>query len=130
MGNICFYAMIFVVFLQFTFGAINFSGVNRTFLSMYKGVFESSLITVGENGEPVYPYFDEVTLRNGINSYLHANLKPYVKKFDTSMRLYTLDDSGMCLGRQCSKVEVSLKADINAFFKYSKSVTYYVKEAF
>lgn len=129
MGNICFYAMFFVIFLQFTFGAIKFSGVNRTFLSMYKGVFEVSLITIDDDGEPVYPYYGDEILKENVDSYLKANLTKYTKNYETNIRYLNLDNDGVCLEDRCSRVEVNLKADINMFFKYDKSLEYTVKEA-
>lgn len=129
MGNICFYAMFFVIFLQFTFGAIKFSGVNRTFLSMYKGVFEVSLITVDKDGEPIYPYYGEEILKDNVDLYLKENLTKYTRNYETNIIFLNLDNDGVCLDEHCSKVEVNLKVDINMFFKYDKSLKYTVKEA-
>lgn len=128
MGNLVFYAMFFVIFLQFTFGAIKYSGVNRTFLSMYRGVFEVSLITVGEDGEPIYPYFGEEILKNNINTYLENNLAKYSIYYTTDIVFLDYKTDGLCLDEYCSKVKVNLSADINYFFKYSNSLVFTVKE--
>ena len=128
MGNLAFYAFIFVVFLQFTFGAIYYSGVNRTFLNMYRGVFETSLITVGDDGEPVYPYFDETILKNNIDNYLEENLTRYVTHYTTGIYYFDLDDDLMCTNHHCSGVKVTLKADINFFFHYEAAKSYFVKQ--
>lgn len=128
MGNLVFYAMFFVIFLQFTFGAIRFSGVNRTFLSMYRGVFETSLITVGEDGEPIYPYFSDEILENNIDTYLKRNIRKYTSNYNAEITYLDLHNDGLCLEEYCSKVKVSLNAEINMFFKYSKSLEFAVKE--
>ena len=128
MGNLVFYAMFFVAFLQFTFGAIRFSGINRTFLSMYKGVFEISLVSVGEDGEPIYPYFSEEVLNKNIEKYLQENLTKYAKDYETKIMYLDSDTGGVCLEKHCSKVSVNLHADINLFFKYDKSLYFTIKE--
>lgn len=130
MGNMAFYAMLLVIFMQFTFGAVRFSGVNRTFLSMYRGVFESSLITVGEDGEPIYPYFSESILKAHIDDYLKENVTHYVKNYLVDINFLDMESNGVCLEDHCSKVKVTLNADINLFFTYSKSLEFKVKKGF
>lgn len=129
MGNLMFYAVFLVTFMQFTFGAVRYSGVNRTFLCMYKGVFETSLVSVGEDGEPIYPYFDQETLENNISIYLESNITRYVKNYEVSIEYLDFDSNGICLEDHCSKVEVSIDADINLFFNYSRTLQFKVKEA-
>ena len=128
MGNLAFYSLIFVLFLQFAFGAIDYSGVNRTFLNMYRGVIESALITVGEDGEPTYPYFDETMLKENVYSYLDENLSRYVTHYTTGIYYFDLDDELMCTSHHCSGVKITLKADINYFFHYENAKSYFVKE--
>lgn len=128
MGNIAFYALIFTLFLQFAFGAIDYSGVNRTFLNLYRGVIEASLITVGEDGEPTYPYFDEVTLKENLYSYLDENITRYVTHYTTGIYYFDLEDELMCTSHHCSGVKITLKADINYFFHYENAKSYVVNK--
>lgn len=128
MTNILFYTLMFITFLQFSFGAISFSGVNRTFLNMYSGVLESSIITVDEKGEPTFPYFDEKILKENVYKYLDENLARYTNSYTTAIYFYDLDDGLMCTSHHCSGVRISLKADMNVFFKFNKAKTYFIRE--
>ena len=106
---------------------MDYSGVNRTFLNMYRGLFESALVTVGDDGEPAFPYFDESVLKIKIYSYLEENLTQYVTHYTTGIYFYDLDDELMCTNHRCSGVKVTLKADINYFFHYENAKSYFVK---
>ena len=128
MGNIAFYALIFVLFLQFAFGAIDYSGVNRTFLNLYRGVIEASLITVGDDGEPTYPYFDEKALKENLYTYLDENLTRYVTHYTTGLYYFDPEDELMCTSHHCSAVKITLKADINYFFHYENAKSYVVNK--
>ena len=128
MGNIAFYAMMFVLFLQFSFGAIDYSGVNRTFLGLYRGAIEASLRTVGDSGEPTYPFFDEAVLKENVYSYFEENLTRYVTHYTTGIYYFELEDGLMCTDHYCSGVKITLKADINYFFHYENAKSYFVKQ--
>ena len=65
-----FFTIIFIISLNFSLGALRFSKINRTFLSMYRGIFEASVVTINDLGEPIYPYFDE----NVLNHYVDTNI--------------------------------------------------------
>ena len=128
MGNIAFYALIFTLFLQFAFGAIDYSGVNRTFLNIYRGVIEASLITVGDDGEPTYPYFDEIALKENLYTYLDENITRYVTHYTTGIYYFDLEDELMCTSHHCSGVKITLNADINYFFHYENAKSYVVNK--
>lgn len=95
---------------------------------MYTGVLESAILTIDENGEPVFPYFEEDLLKNNIASYLEKNISRYTTSYSASLYFYDLEDEFMCTTHQCSGVKVSLKADINYFFHYEKAKLFYVKQ--
>ena len=128
MGNLIYYALMFVLFLQFAFGAIDYSGVNRTFLNMYRGVVETTLITIDDSGEPTFPYIDEVTLKRNVDEYFKENLTRYVTHYTTGIYYFDLEDELMCTTHHCSGVKITLKADINYFFHYENAKSFYVKE--
>lgn len=88
-------------------------------MSIYKGMLEASVITVDKNGESITPYYDKEVLENYITTYLEDNIKRYVS--DYTVDINYLDDDEMS-----REVSISLKANINYFFKYDKTRTFSV----
>ena len=126
MENLIFFSLIFSLFINFSFGAMNFSGVNRTFLSMYRGLLESSVAYVDKNGNLVEPYFDKVTLRNYVESYFEENLTRYVTHYEASIYYFNKEDDTLCTSDYCPSVKISLDCEINYFFHYSKARNFYI----
>ena len=121
MTNCIFYSLIFALFLSFTDGAINFSKINRTFLSIYRGIFEASTVSVDDSGEPVEPFFDEHILKIYLSDYLKDNLNPYCKEYTVKLYFFNRDDDTICFNNMCRDVSVTLKAEINYLFNYNKT---------
>lgn len=119
MTNCLFYTIIFTLFLSVSLGSLRFSQVNRCFMSIYKGMLEASVITVDKNGESITPYYDKEVLENYITTYLENNIKRYVS--DYTVDINYLDDD-----ETSREVSISLKANINYFFKYDKTRTFSV----
>lgn len=88
-------------------------------MTTYKGLFEASAISVGDNGEPIKPIFDYNTLKNYLSTYLEPNIKRYTKEYTLELKQDSKDKS---------YVDVKLDAKINYLFHYSKSVTFFVQE--
>ena len=126
MENLLFFSLIFTLFLNFTFGAMRLSGVNRTFLSMYKGVLESSVAYINEKGEPITPYFIQDTLVDYVDHYLEENLTRYVTHYEASVYFFNNEDDTLCTSDYCSAVKISLECDINYLFHYSKAKNFYI----
>ena len=126
MENLLFFALIFSTIINFTMGAIDFSGVNRTFLSMYKGMFEASVIYVGENGKPCKPYFNKELLKEYVTNYFERELTTYVTHYEASIYYFDKDDGMMCTSKTCDSVRISLDCDINYFFHFSKARDFYI----
>ncbi len=125
MANCICYALIFAFFLNFTMGSINFSGVNRTFLGIYRAIFESSAQTIDEKANPVAPLYKKDVLERLLKEYFDSNLTRYVSSY--KMRVYYFNDETdktICTSTYCSNVEVSLKCYINLFFSYEKSQSF------
>ena len=126
MENIIFFSLIFSLFINFTWGAINFSGVNRTFLSMYKGVLESSVAYIDSRGNLVEPYFEKEILHDYVESYLEENLTRYVTHYEASIYYFNKEDETLCTSEYCTSVKISLECEINYFFHYAKARNFYV----
>ena len=107
-------------------GAINFSGVNRTFLSMYKGVLESSVAYLDKDGKAISPYFLKETLRDYVEAYLDENLTRYVTHYEATIYYFNKEDETLCTSEYCQNVKITLKCDINYFFKYEKARNFYI----
>ena len=129
MENLIFFSLIFSLFINFTMGAIHYSGVNRTFLTMYKGVLESSVAYINASGNLVTPYFEKETLHDYVESYLEENLTRYVTHYEASIYYFNKEDETLCTSKYCTAVKISLDCEINYFFHYSKARNFYVNSA-
>jgi len=127
MENILFFSIIFSLFINFTCGAINFSGVNRTFLLLYKGVIESSIAFINEDGSPnENPYFYKETLERNVDEYLFDNLTRYVTSYTVSFNFFHRDNGLTCTSKECQAVKITLDCKINYLFSYTKARNYYI----
>ena len=73
MTNCIFYSLFFVLFLNVSVGSLKYSQIHRTFLSLYKGMFEASTITVSSLGNSITPYFDSSKVETYIGKYFSKN---------------------------------------------------------
>lgn len=112
--------------LNFTMGAIDFSGVNRTFALMYKGVIEKSVATIDENGIECAPYYVKSVLKQNVTDYFDTNLPKYVTHYQASIYYFSKNNGTICTSKYCSAVRITLKADINYLFKYEKARDFYI----
>lgn len=130
MTNCLFYTIMFVLFLNVSFGSLRFSQVNRTFMQCYRGMFEASVITVDKNGEPIYPYYSQPVLNSYINNYFELNLKKFVNDYSLSVTYFNDDDSPCDSEGYARKVKISLDAVINDLFHYSKEQSYSITDKY
>ena len=126
MVSLLFYSLIFAIFINFTAGAMAFSSVNRTFLTMYKGVLESSISQVDKNGELVSPYFDKEKLEEYVTTYFDNNLPRYVDHYTASIYYINKEDETVCTSSYCTAVKITLECTINYLFHYLKARNFYV----
>lgn len=122
MTNCIFYSLFFALFLNVSIGSLKFSQVNRVFMSIYKGLFEASVITIDDKGEPTAPYFKKELVESYVDNYLEENLSRYSKD-------YTVDVSYPSIEENPSKVKISLSANINVFYSYEKERVFYIESA-
>ena len=128
MENLIFFSLIFSLFINFAMGAIDFSGVNRTFILMYRGLIGCSVSMVNKDGEPVEPYFDKEILEAYVTSYLEENLTRYVTHYQAAIYYFDKVDQIVCTGEFCQAVRISLDCEINHLFHYTKAKNYYINE--
>ena len=130
MTNCLFYALFFVLFINFGVGSMNFSGVNRTFKTISKGIFESAAYTIGQDGKPSEPYFDEGLVETYVANYFKENLTKYVTYYEARIYFFNNDaNETICTTKRCQNVKVTLKCDINYLFHYEKGENYYLVES-
>ena len=128
MTNCIFYSLFFVLFLNLSFGSLRMSQVNRVFTSIYKGMLEASVLTISDNGEPVVPYYNKLKLENYVDEYLKKNLSKYIKNYTVNTKYYNDNSYNVCV-ENCHKASITLKANINAFYKYDKTQTFLIRSA-
>ncbi len=126
MTNCIFFIFILSFFLNFSFGTINFSGIDRTFQLMYKGVLENSFVAFDEYGTPCDPYFDKELLQDNVEQYLGVNLPRYTTNYITAYYYFNEDDYSYCTSNICRGVRISLKAEINYLYHYEKARNFYI----
>ena len=124
MTNCIFYTLFFILFLSTSMGSLRFSQINRTFMSIYKGMLEASVLTIDENGEPVIPYYSKEAIETYVDDYLETNIKRYSKDYKVQT-VFVDKDEGYCTDF-CREVSIKLTAKINFLYKYEKTQTFLV----
>lgn len=122
MTNCIFYALFFSLFLNFGFGSLRFSQINRTFLSIFKGMVEASVYTVDTSGESTVPYYNKNKLEGYVDDFLKHNIEKYTKNYTVDLKY--LDSTQA--SDESRVVSINLKAKINVFFDYDKTLTFSV----
>ena len=122
MTNCIFYSLFFALFLNVSIGSLKFSQIHRTFMSLYKGMFEACSITIDTNGEPTTPYYNTVKMRSYLDGYFNENLSRHAKDYSYTYRF--LDSNNSYCTNQCRKVEIRLVADINFLYNYDRTETF------
>ncbi len=126
MTNCVFYALFFTLFLNISFGSLKYSQINRSFMSVYKGMLEASVVSIDIHGEPTIPYYDGKKVVEYSESYLSKNIAKYTKDYTIDITFYDKETGYLC-EQSCRKVKINLKAKINYFFSYDQSQTFIIK---
>ena len=130
MENIIFFTLLFSLFLNFSMGAMSFSGINRTFQNMYRGVIESSIAFVNDEGEPTEAYFKKDVLENYVANYFEENLTRYVTHYKATIYYFDKENQVVCTSQYCQSVKISLDCEINYFFHYTKARNFYINQTY
>lgn len=110
-------------------GSLKISQINRAFLCSYKGLYEASVVTVDNNGEPIYPYFSKNILKEYIEDYLSTSIKRYTKNFEIGYKFYLQDGQTECGEKDYARnIKISINANINYLFTYNKTQSISIKD--
>ena len=121
MTNCLFFAFGFCLFLPFSFGGMTYSGIHRSFLNMHRSILEVSVVTIGDDGEDIKPYFNEQVLESYLTSYLKDNVEKYNTNYQASIIYYDADTSSINTNHRADKVRICLQAEINTFYTYKNA---------
>lgn len=121
MLNIIFFSLGLALFISFSFGGMTYSQINRAFLSMHRGVFEASVVTLDGNSLMNHPYFNETILENYVIDYLERNISSYQKDYSVKIAYFDATTFQPRNDHRADAVRISITADINLFYKYEKS---------
>lgn len=119
MTNCLFYSIFFALFLNISFGSLRFSQINRTFLSIYKGMLEACVITVDTKGEPIKPIYNKQKVEDYVLTYLEENIKKYSKNFNLKTTYYDENFKNKT-NVEIRGISITLNAKINSFYTYEK----------
>lgn len=129
MINLIFYTLFFTLFVNFSFGSLRYSQINRAFMSSYKGLYESCVVTVSNTGEPIYPYFDKELVQKEVETYFATNIGKYTKDYNLSILFYRSDHRTQCLKNEYARtVRIILKTKINSLYTYNKARFFSITE--
>lgn len=127
MINTIFYTLFFCLFLNISIGSLKYSQIHRTFMSVYKGMFEACTLTIDDNGEPIKPYFDMNKMEDYINNYFKVNLSKYTKNYSVSYMYIGGTNTFIC-SSECRSIQIDLRAKINMFFDYRNAEIFAIKD--
>ncbi len=108
-------------------GSLKYSQIHRTFMSIYKGMFEACTITVNNNGEPTSPYFNMDKMETYINEYFKTYLSKYCKDYQVSY-MYIGGTNTLICASECRTILITLKAKINMFYDYDKTEIFTIQD--
>ena len=118
MINCLFFVVGFSVFMLFSFGGMSYSGIHRSFLNMHRSVLEVSVVTVGEDGEDIKPYFNEPVLEQYVVTYLKDNVSRFTSDYKTTIIYFDADTKDINTNHHADGVRISLSSQINTFYSY------------
>lgn len=127
MMNCIFYTLFFSLFLNMSVGSLKYSQIHRTFMSVYKGMFEACAVTVDENGEPCVPYYNMEKMKYYIENYFKTNLSKYTSDYKVSYMYQGGIGTFVCKS-ECKSIQISLKAKINLFFDYNNMEIFTIQD--
>ena len=112
-----------------SFGSLRMSQINRSFMSTYKGMYEACAITVGNDGQPIYPYYDKDLLKKHVEEYVDKNVRKFAPSYDLSIKFYTLGGTNECSEDDLARtVKIRLKAKVNYLFTFNKEQMFSIQE--
>ena len=100
---------------------MTYSSIHRSFLNMHRSILEISIVTVGDDGEDVPPYFNEQTLEYYVTNYLKDNVKKYCSNYKASIIYFDAETKAINTNHHANGVRISLSGEINSFYTYKRA---------
>ncbi len=98
-------------------------------MSMYKGLFESCTVTIDQNGEPIFPYYNQSLLEETAQSYVDENIGKLTPSYTLTINFYKENGYSHCSKRDLARcVKLKLETRINYLFSYEKEQVYMIQE--
>lgn len=92
-------------------------------------MYEASVVTVGDDGEPIYPYFDKTYVQNYVSNFLETDVAKYSNEYTINVSFYLLDGVTLCTEDDLARnVKIELDAKINDLFKYKNNRSFSILE--
>ncbi len=103
------------------------NAINRAVMSIPIEIFENSVLIVNIES-PSEISFDQVTLKNNLESYLYNAISRYTSsKPDVNCTFTNPDDQSICM-TYCQSVQVHVEATVMGMFDYDKTMYYSIGE--
>lgn len=128
MINCLFFSVVIFLFMSFSFGGMTYSSIHRTFLNMHRSILEVSVVTVGNNGEDVNPYFNESLLETYVVNYLADNISKYSTIYNVSVIYFDRETNEINTNHRANGASISLEAKINTFYQYKHAREFTINE--
>ena len=127
MGNLFLVAFSMIFSFAIFHQNIVYSGVNRAYLGLYKGVAESGVVTYGRFGNLLErPYFSVSVTKAVVNQYLDSTLKSYVSTYKVDYLFY--NEKGVVDYEYPAGFRLVLKCDISAFQEFERVAYFAIQE--
>ena len=97
-------------------------GSMNAYFGLYRGAFDSSVISLSSTGEKIYPYFELNELHSQLDRYFERNLKPYCRYYT-----YEINGSKYMSEFGPSKVVLDLSVKIDDFSSLNKSAVFEIR---
>lgn len=98
-------------------------------MSSYKGLYEASVVTVGADGEPIFPYFNQQILRSYANEFIGEKVAHFTGNFTLKVNFFQKDGVTECTENDLARsVKINLKADVNFLYKYNCEKCFSISE--
>ena len=81
-------------------------------------MLEVSIVTIGDDGTDVDPYFHEPTLENYVVNYLKDNIGKYCPTYKANIIYFDADTKAINTNHHANGVRISISGDINTFYTY------------
>ena len=122
---ICF-TILGIMLSGFSF-SMRISGINRTFLLLPRGIFETAVVII-EREEGDKPYYDQLYLEHAVKQYFVKSLKPYTDTFEVAFSYFDKDEEDVVFLSKFDGVAIGLRVNIMLGLFYQNSLTFIIGE--